>query len=73
MRKKWYNEDLHNKKRELDIKARHMSKNPYNINTSNIKNNYFNILENSKSKKKTYIRKLKSEIVKQLNNLLTKM
>ncbi|CAG2229764.1 unnamed protein product [Mytilus edulis] len=37
-KKKWYDQDLYNKKRELNIKAKHMSENPYNIN---INNNYF--------------------------------
>jgi hypothetical protein len=38
LQKKWYDQDLCNKKKELYIKARRMSANPFNIN---IKNNYF--------------------------------
>jgi hypothetical protein len=37
-KKKWYDQDLCNKKKELYIKARCMSANPFNIN---IRNNYF--------------------------------
>ncbi|CAC5355916.1 unnamed protein product [Mytilus coruscus] len=37
-KKKWYDQDLYNKNRELNTKAKHLSENPYNIN---IRNNYF--------------------------------
>jgi len=39
IKKKWYDQDLCNKMKELYIKARRMSANPFNIN---IRNNYFN-------------------------------
>jgi hypothetical protein len=38
LKKKWYGQDLCNTKKELYIKTRHMSANPFNIN---IRNNYF--------------------------------
>ncbi|CAC5360011.1 unnamed protein product [Mytilus coruscus] len=68
-KKQWYDQDLYNKKRELNIKAKHMSENPYNIN---IRNNYFKHYRKFRKLKKYKRREFKSEIVKQLDNLLTK-
>ena len=64
LKKKWYDQDLCNKKKELYIEARHMSANPFNII---IRNNYFKNYREFKQIKKIKERNLKKTL---LNNLI---